>query len=49
MLINLIKTYIAIFTGQEDILNLTLFILKEVGVLQDAQQKTAELTEVIKR
>ena len=37
MLINLIKTYIAIFTGQEDILNLTLFILKEVGVLQDAQ------------
>ena len=39
----------AIFTGQEDILNLTLIISKEVGVLQDAQQKTAELTEAIKR
>ncbi len=44
MLSNLIKTYMAMFTGQEDILNLTLIISKEVGVLQDAQQKTAELT-----
>ena len=37
------------FTGQEDILNLTLIISKEVGVLQDAQQKIAELTKIIKR
>ena len=39
----------AMFTGQEDILNLTLIISKEVGALQDAQQKIAELTKVIKR
>ena len=39
----------AMFTGQEDILSLTLIISKEVGVLQDAQQKIAELTKVIKR
>ncbi len=32
----------AMFTGQEDILNLTLIITKEAGVLQDPQQKIAE-------
>ena len=35
------------FTGQEDILNLTLIISKEVVIIQDAQQKKAELNEII--